>query len=197
MTEKYDIIFCILERYNNPNYSFEKWGNTAHKKMKKINVSNLYTGLKLIHDNYDYNYIFVCGTDDYVIIENLVSYIDKEEKNNRISSNNDIIICEKEETNNSFIMTKKSIETIYHLLDTNSNTQSIYYYLHLLGTGFIITENLFLNSEILHEDVNTVLVCRCASEQGYNDLTRILEKEKEKVSVKKKELQRLISILYQ
>jgi hypothetical protein len=197
MTEKYDIIFCILESDNNSKNLFEKWGNTAQKKMKIINVSKLYTGLKFIHDNFDYNYIFVCGTDDYVIIENLVSYISKEEKNNRISPNNDIIICEKEETNNSFIMTKKSIETIYHLLDTNSNTQSIYYYLRRLGTGFIITENLFMNSGILTENINSVLVYRCASEQGYNDLMRILKKEKEKSSLKKQELQRLISRLYQ
>ena len=48
-----------------------------------------------------------------------------------------------------FYSDKKTIETVYHLLDTNANKQSIYYYLHLLGTGFIITENLFLNRGIL------------------------------------------------
>jgi hypothetical protein len=94
-------------------------------------------------------------------------------------------------------VTKKTIETVYHLLDTNANKQSIYYYLHLLGTGFIITENLFLNRGILNEDINSVLVCRCENKQGYNDLMRILEKEKEKTRCKKQELQRLISLLYQ
>jgi cobalamin biosynthesis Co2+ chelatase CbiK len=197
MTEKYDIIFCILERGDNTNHSIETWGKPDLKKMKIINVSNLYTGLKFIHDNFDYNYIFVCGTDDYVIIENLVLYIEKEEKNNRISPNNDIIICGKEENPYNFILTKKSIKTVYHLLDTNANKQSIYYYLRSLGTGFIITEHLFLNSEILNQDLNSVFVCRCASEQGYNDLMRILKKEKEKSSLKKQELQRLISRLYQ
>ncbi len=45
MTEKYDIIFCILECNNNSNYLFETLGKTTHTKMKKINVSNLYAGL--------------------------------------------------------------------------------------------------------------------------------------------------------
>jgi hypothetical protein len=34
-----------------------------------------YGGLKHIYENYDFNYVFICGTDTYVLVENLINYI--------------------------------------------------------------------------------------------------------------------------
>ena len=34
-----------------------------------------YGGLKYIYENYNFNYIFICGTDTFVLMDNLINYI--------------------------------------------------------------------------------------------------------------------------
>jgi len=54
-----------------------------------------------------FNYIIVCENDSCVHIENLIAYIEKEEKSNRISPTTDVaFICA--ETPDTFILTRKS-----------------------------------------------------------------------------------------
>lgn len=37
-----------------------------------------YGGLKYIYENYHFNYVFICGTDTYVLTDNLIEYIHQE-----------------------------------------------------------------------------------------------------------------------
>lgn len=66
-----------------------------------------------------FNYIFVCENNSCVHIENLITYIEKEEKSNRISPTTDVVfICA--ETTETFILTRKSAvnKNIFDLLYT-------------------------------------------------------------------------------
>jgi hypothetical protein len=36
-----------------------------------------YGGLKYIYENYNFNYVFICGTDTYVLVDNLIDYINE------------------------------------------------------------------------------------------------------------------------
>lgn len=48
-----------------------------------------YGGLKYIYKNYDFNYIFICGTDTYVLTKNLTKYL---EEDPRISPDKPLVI---------------------------------------------------------------------------------------------------------
>jgi len=37
-----------------------------------------YGGLKYIYENYNFNYVFICGTDTYVLTDNLIEFINQE-----------------------------------------------------------------------------------------------------------------------
>lgn len=37
-----------------------------------------YGGLKYIYENYNFNYIFICGTDTFVLMDNLINYINQD-----------------------------------------------------------------------------------------------------------------------
>jgi hypothetical protein len=37
-----------------------------------------YGGLKYIYENYNFNYVFICGTDTFVLTDNLIDYINDE-----------------------------------------------------------------------------------------------------------------------
>jgi hypothetical protein len=37
-----------------------------------------YAGLKYIYENYNFNYVFICGTDTYVLTDNLVNFINQD-----------------------------------------------------------------------------------------------------------------------
>ena len=37
-----------------------------------------YAGLKYIYENYNFNYVFICGTDTYVLTDNLIEYINQD-----------------------------------------------------------------------------------------------------------------------
>ena len=111
----YKIIFCIygcdtIQKYKDEIIKIqETWAsNISHKVLFFLgedgpligedyihleNVGNDYLsaadkqnlGIKHIYENYDFKYMFICGTDTYVLVDNLTKYIELEEKNNRIS----------------------------------------------------------------------------------------------------------------
>jgi hypothetical protein len=37
-----------------------------------------YAGLKYIYENYNFNYVFICGTDTYVLTDNLIKFINED-----------------------------------------------------------------------------------------------------------------------
>jgi hypothetical protein len=37
-----------------------------------------YAGLKYIYENYNFNYVFICGTDTYVLTHNLINFINED-----------------------------------------------------------------------------------------------------------------------
>ena len=104
----YNIIFCIfgcdtIDRYRKEIFKVkETWGSTdkafilfflgeegpliGKNFIRLENVENdymsasykQYGGLKYIYENYNFNYVFICGTDTYVLIDNLIAYINED-----------------------------------------------------------------------------------------------------------------------
>jgi hypothetical protein len=144
---------ATIEKYKNQILKInETWGKKAEEKDFKIlyflgeektnllddkyiyleGVDNIYSsasykqnlGLKYIYENYNPDYIFVCGTDTYVNIEKLSSYLNnfnKDEKlyigghgDTRKIGNNNIYF---HSGGSGFILTNKTLEFLY----TNSS----------------------------------------------------------------------------
>jgi hypothetical protein len=86
----YKLLFFLGEEYfdkekislNNKEISFHDDDDCIHLE----NVENdylsasykQYGGLKYIYENYNFNYVFICGTDTYVLTDNLIEYISQE-----------------------------------------------------------------------------------------------------------------------
>ena len=103
--------------------------NVGNDYLSAADKQNL--GIKHIYENYDFKYMFICGTDTYVLVDNLTKYIELEEKNNRISSDKELIIgghgdnrriCDNNvhyfAGGGGLILTKKTVQTIYPFLKT-------------------------------------------------------------------------------
>ncbi len=87
-----------------------------------------YGGLEYIYNNYDFNYIFICGTDTYVCVERLIEYINS---NPQITPNKPLVFGGHGDTRNickesvyffsggaGIVLTKKTMEIIYPELKT-------------------------------------------------------------------------------
>jgi len=83
-------------------------------------------GIKYIYDNYDFKYMYICGTDTYVFIKNLETFIEHEEETNQIDSEKPLIIgghgdnrkiCDNHvhyfSGGAGFLLTKKAVSVIY------------------------------------------------------------------------------------
>ncbi len=146
----YNIIFCIFACDTIPRYKNEihKMESTCLKDVEKVlfflgetgplksaepyihleNVGNDYLsaadkqflGIKYAHDHYDYNYLFVCGTDTYIVVPRLIKYLENLDINGPciIGSHGDTRnICGKNVNylagGAGLILNKKLVKSIY------------------------------------------------------------------------------------
>ena len=91
-------------------------------------------GLKYIHENYNADFIFTCGTDTYINIENLLQYIDtnKLDKNKKlyIGGHGDYRMIENNNIyfhsgGSGFILTNSSLSELYSQLYNLQNEWSV------------------------------------------------------------------------
>jgi hypothetical protein len=148
-----------------------------------------YGGLEYIYKNYDFNYIFICGTDTYVVIERLIKYIDT---NPQISPNKPLVFGGHGDVRNiggtptyffsggaGIVLTKRTMEIIYPRLKTmheewlwicGENGYITYapacdlalcYFLHNCQIDFINVENRFFNCNYLgcYNNRGTYITC--------------------------------------
>lgn len=136
-----------------------------------------YGGLKYIYENYNFNYVFICGTDTFVLTDNLIKFINDDPQ---ISPDKPLIIGghgdNRQICNTSvhffaggpgFILSKATMDIIYPQLGTmqeewmwlcaeNGYTTfvtacdlSLCYFLKRCGIIFINAENRFFNCNYL------------------------------------------------
>ena len=136
-----------------------------------------YGGLKYIYKNYDFNYIFICGTDTYVLTKNLTKYL---EEDPRISPEKPLVIGGHGDNRQicgdtlhffsgggGIILTKATMDIIYPELDTMQEEWmwicfengyhtyspacdlSLCYFLKRRGITFVNVEHRFFNCNYL------------------------------------------------
>jgi hypothetical protein len=136
-----------------------------------------YGGLKYIYKNYDFNYIFICGTDTYVLTKNLTKYL---EEDMRISPEKPLVIGGHGDNRQicgdtlhffsgggGIILTKATMDIIYPELDTMQEEWtwicfengyhtytpacdlSLCYFLKRRGITFVNVEHRFFNCNYL------------------------------------------------
>ena len=146
-----------------------------------------YGGLKYIYENYNFNYVFICGTDTFVLTDNLIDYINNESE---ISPDKPLVIgghgdnrkiCN--ETVHFFsggpgiILTKATMDIIYPELGTmqeewmwlcaeNDYTTyipacdlSLCYFLKRYGIIFVNVVNRFFNCNYLGYNPDHSVCC--------------------------------------
>ena len=146
-----------------------------------------YGGLKYIYENYNFNYVFICGTDTFVLTDNLINYINNESE---ISPDKPLVIgghgdnrkiCN--ETVHFFsggpgiILTKSTMDIIYPELGTmqeewmwlcaeNGYTTyipacdlSLCYFLKRYGIIFVNVVNRFFNCNYLGYNPDHSICC--------------------------------------
>ena len=146
-----------------------------------------YGGLKYIYENYNFNYVFICGTDTFVLTDNLIDYINNESE---ISPDKPLVIgghgdnrkiCN--ETVHFFsggpgiILTKATMDIIYPELGTmqeewmwlcaeNGYTTyipacdlSLCYFLKRYGIIFVNVVNRFFNCNYLGYNPDHSVCC--------------------------------------
>jgi len=114
--EKTDLIddskYIYLNNIDNTHSS------AAHKQ---------YLGLKYIHDNYDADFIFICGTDTYPNIKKLLLYLTQFDSNEKLyigsdDGYRDIGISNiRFHTGGGFLISKGILNELYPLLDNLQN----------------------------------------------------------------------------
>lgn len=135
-----------------------------------------YLGMKYIYENYDFDFLYICGTDTFVLINNLKQYI----RENNIDKNDFLVIGGHgdnrmiREVNVHFfsggagmVLTKPTVKALYPQLHTfqeewrdtcvacNSNTYipacdvSICYFLKMFNIRFHHAHNRFFNCNYL------------------------------------------------
>jgi hypothetical protein len=66
----------ILSEDNSSYIHLENVGNDYLSAADKQ-----FLGIKYAHDHYDYNYLFVCGTDTYIVVPRLIKYLENLSRN--------------------------------------------------------------------------------------------------------------------
>ena len=146
-----------------------------------------YGGLKYIYENYNFNYVFICGTDTYVLTDNLIEYISQE---SQIAPDKPLVIgghgdnrqiCRMSvhffSGGGGIILTKATMDIIYPELgvmqeewmwlcvDNGYNTYiaacdlSLCYFLKRRGIIFFIVVNRFFNCNYLGYYPNSSECC--------------------------------------
>ena len=136
-----------------------------------------YGGLKYIYENYNFNYVFICGTDTYVLMDNLIDYINEDPQ---ISPDKPLVIGGHGDNRQicnetvhffsggpGFILTKATMDKIYPELgyfqeewmwicfENGYNTYSaacdlsLCYFLKRYGITFVNVVNRFFNCNYL------------------------------------------------
>jgi hypothetical protein len=136
-----------------------------------------YGGLKYIYENYNFNYVFICGTDTYVLMNNLIDYINEDPQ---ISPDKPLVIGGHGDNRQicnetvhffsggpGFILTKATMDKIYPELgyfqeewmwicfENGYNTYSaacdlsLCYFLKRYGIIFVNVVNRFFNCNYL------------------------------------------------
>jgi hypothetical protein len=125
-------------------------------------------GLKYIHENFDYKFVYTCGTDTYVVVKNLIKFIVNQDQDDNIciGGHGNIRYINKEPIyfhsgGAGIILSKNSVNIIYSKLKnmfddwkslcSNNNVTylisacdvAICYYLYKLDCKFIKRNDLF------------------------------------------------------
>ena len=125
--------------------------------------------------NIPFDYILVCATNACVHVENLFSYLQEEERANRISPTTDVIIVNRDDIK-TFILTQKSSQNISRILDNN-----VIQFLQDRGTGIVYIESRLSKT---HPQLSTIVLCdQSKREQMICDLEK--EKEDQKIRIHK------------
>jgi hypothetical protein len=132
--------------------------------------------------NTPFDYILVCATNVCVHVENLFSYLQEEERSNRISPTTDVAIVNSDDQT-TFILTQKSSQNMSGFLE-NSIIQN----LRTRGTGIVYIESRLSKT---HPQLNTIVLC---DQTKREQMIRDLENEKE---AKHAKIQRIRSLLLQ
>lgn len=124
------------------------------------------------------NYVLVCPKNTCVNVENLLTYIEQEERANRISPTTDVVLVSKEDPE-TFILTK-----------TASHNAGIAFDSHIVktwGTGIIQIESRLSKT---HPQYKTIVIC----DQSKRDhMIQELEAAKE---TERAQIQKLRALLY-
>lgn len=196
----HNIIFCIfacdtIERYKQQIAKIEQtWGKSEAIKIlfflgengplvgeNYIHLENVandylsaadkqYLGIKYVHDHFNYRYLYVCGTDAFVLVNNLLNFIEPLPSDNAfiMGGHGDTrIICNQHvhyfAGGPGFILTKKAVQLLYPKLSSMQSEWldicvannyltyipacdlSICYFLKQLGVPIINVPNRFFN----------------------------------------------------
>jgi len=156
-------------------------------------------GLKYIYEKYNFDFVYICGTDTYVVIKNLQKYI----KTHNLNPNDNIcvggsggirIIDKKGVFFHSggpgLILSYKGLELIYDDLESmvhewcklehNLNPccdVAICYYLSKKECNLIIENNLFFHENFYgtKSKRNDIIACHNMSLKDFDDYTSFLE----------------------
>jgi hypothetical protein len=157
---------------------------TARTMYIETTLSN---SLKTIHKTRDYKYVFVCGKDSFINVENLITYIDQEERTGRLSPTTDAVIVGPEDPY-TYILTQKSI---VYLLD-EIHESYILPHLQKVGTGIITEHNRFYKGNYMdNPKINLKTMISCNNSK-YEDIIVFLEKEKDKIIAQKQHFQNIL-----
>ena len=164
-------------------------------------------GLKYIHENFDYKFVYICSTDTYVVIKNLIKFIINQDPydNICIGGHGDTRKIESIPTyfhsgGGGIILSTNTVDKIYSQLENMNNewkllchnTSNIYlinacdvalcYYLHKLNCNFIKRNDLFYhcnyNINGCHCNLKlNIIGCHDMSLKDFDDYTKILENQ--------------------
>jgi hypothetical protein len=208
-----------IDRYKNEIHKIEDtWGKTAISRSYKLlfflgeegpltgenyihleNVANdylsaadkQYLGIKYTYDNFDFKYLYVCGTDTFVLIDNLTKYF-----LTSTIENDDLLLIGGHGDNRyicnkcvpffsggaGLILTKKTVQRIYPTLETLQSDWldlcvannyityipacdlSICYFCNLFGVRFIHVTNRFFNCNYLGYNNTPNGVYKCCTQ---------------------------------
>lgn len=127
-----------------------------------------------------FDYILVCATNACVHVENLFSYLQEEERANRISSTTDVAIVNSDDQT-TFILTQKSSQKMSGFLE-NSIIQN----LRTRGTGIVYIASRLSKT---HLQLSTIVLC---DQSKREQMICNLEKEKEDQKIRIHKLRSLL-----
>jgi hypothetical protein len=162
-------------------------------------------GFKYIHENFDYKFVYTCGTDTYVVVKNLIKFIVNQDQDDNIciGGHGDIRYINEEPIyfhsgGAGIILSKNSVNIIYSKLKNmfddwkslccNNNVTylisacdvAICYYLYKLDCKFIKRNDLFFGCSYSSNSCccnlkQNIISCHDMSLDDFDNYTYLLE----------------------